>query len=215
MNKLDNIGYYDKRTGDELTEEVVRGVQAEEARKKYTEMYYKLETHPEELTSKEIEDLVKHSSKLKMRNIKEYDLFQEYYTGNKKKLIEAIDNLSDPAYKCFSALVLKYTSTENTLQYKNHVNIVKDKDISRILNISISKWYNIKKELIEFSAIRKVNFDGKTVIKINPTIIGHSMKITKCTYYAFRDQLTQEFGMLKSLYWDKLLVEEFGLKVFE
>ena len=41
------------------------------------------------------------------------------------------------------------------------------------------------------------------------------MRITKCTYYAFRDQLKHEFENLKVLYWDRKLIEEFGVNILE
>jgi len=209
MSKLDNIGYINLKNGEMLTKEIVDSIKNEENKNKCKELFCKLENNPYELTSKEIEEIVKIKNK-KLSIIKEYDFFEEYYTGNKKKLTEAAENLSDSAYKCFNLLILKWTSCENTIQYKNNRNIVKDKDIADVLNISPRKWSNIKKELLGFNAIRKVTFENKQLYKINPLLIGHSMKITKCTYYAFRDYLSSEFDPLKTLYWDKKLTEEFG-----
>ena len=209
MSKLNNYEIYDKENGNEISTEVIKSIQKEEFvnRKKY--LLYMLENKPEKLTSLEIEEGFKYTNK-KLSMIKEYDFFEEYYTGNKKKLVDALKKLSDSTYKCFSVLIASYTSCENTIQFNNNVNIIKDKDFSKILEISLSKWYNIKKELINNKCIRKIDFDNKKLYKINPMIIGHSMKITKATYYAFRDSLIEEFDKLKTIYWDKKLIEEFG-----
>ena len=164
------------------------------------------------MSSVEIEEAVELYSKKNLK-LNEYNFFKEYYTTNKKKLSEALEILSDSAYKCFSKLIANYATSENTIQYDNNINIIKDKDFAKVLNISICKWYSIKKELIENNCIRKVEFDKRVLYKINPTIIGHSMRITKCTYYAFRSELIKEFDEIKRIYWDKKLIEEFGADI--
>jgi len=217
VSKINKLEFSNKETGEILNNgiEIVESIQKEERTKFYRDLFWKFENKPELLSIEEIELAVKVSNNYTLKDIKEFNNFEKHYTGNKVKLKETLEHLTDPAFKCFSSLVVNYTSTENTLQYKNHVNIVKDINIAEVLNISVNKWQRIKKELINISAIRKIKFQGKPIIKINPTIIGHSMKITKCTYYAFRDVLIDEFSKIKKIYWDKMLIEEFGIDIIE
>jgi len=213
MSKIDRLGVFDKDTGEKFDNgiEVFKSVIREEFKNKIIELQFKYNKTPEKINSEEIEELIKYNKTiLNKSKLKEYESFDTYYTANKEKLNSCLDTLSDTAYKCFSKLVVRYTSSANTIQYKNNINIIKDKDIAKVLEITPRRWVDIKKELVAINAIKKIKLNNIAFYKINPTVIGHSMKITKCTYYAFRKELIKEFEPIKALYWDKLLIEEFG-----
>jgi len=215
MSKMDKVEHYDKDTGEELLQDVIESNMKDDFYKKVVHMKYMLENKPEELNTEEIEEAVKTVNGFTINDLKQYESFVSYYTANKDKLNEALDNLSDQAYKCLSILVVRYTSCDNTIQFKNHVNIVKDAKFIDILSLSPSKWSRVKKELIEKGCIRRIKLDKKIIYKINPTVIGHSMRITKCTYYAFRNELAKEFELHKRVYWDKQILEEFGHDILD
>ena len=128
-------------------------------------------------------------------------------------LNKAVWELSSNAFICLNKL-LKYSNARNTLQFFNHKNIERDEDFIEILKISRRTWTSVKKELIEYGAIRKIKFNKNTLYKINPTIIGHAMEIDDITYYAFRDVLSRVFEPIKTLYWDKYILESYGVDIF-
>ena len=86
-SKLNQIEIYNKNTGEELDIEAIESIQREEYLKHKKYLMYNLEHNPKILTSGEIEDAVKLltiSKKKKACMVSEYDLFDKYYTGNKK-----------------------------------------------------------------------------------------------------------------------------------
>lgn len=206
------------RTGNMINEkptDVIKSIKKEDNRNKIMRLKYNFENDPNNLTTEEIEEALRINN-MNVNSLKQYNDFILYYTGNKEKLLYTINVLSDQAFKCFYKLVAKYTSCENTIQFTgNSVNIVKDEKFSEVLEISTSKWSRVKKELVDNHCIRRITFNGNVLYKINPTIIGHSMKITKATYYAFRNQLIEDFEPYKVVYWDKQISEEFGQAVLD
>lgn len=205
------IGCYDLKTGEALEEEDLKKVMNEKNSWYYKNLIYKFYNSAHELDSKDIKIVA--SIINKGLDLKKYEPFDLYSTTNSDLFNKAVNELSETAF-CSFCKMLNFSNSKNTLQFKNNKNIVKDLDFIEILKISRTKWFDVKKELIDYGAIRKVKFDGKNLYKINPSIIGHSMDIDIITYYAFRDILSSMFDPMKTLYWDKQLIESCGSDIF-
>ena len=211
MYLKETIGLYDKIDGSLISDsETMNKLLKEEKEITTKSLIYKFKNTPELLTNEEIKTL----AKIKKKNLESYENYDLYSTHDKELFDKAVNELTDISF-CNFCKLLKYCNAANTLQYKNNVNIVKDTDFMEILKVSRSKWFDIKKELVQYGALRKIKFDGKPLYKVNPSIVGHSMKINLITYYAFRDVLIPKFDKIKILYWDRQLLEECGQAIFD
>ena len=213
--KTTDVLLIDKKTGEILDAEQYEELLKEEMQDEIKQLFWTLKNDPYSLTTDQIKYLIKiTNSKAKDKlNVKIYEPFEYYSTHNMELLNKAVWELSSNAFICLNKL-LKYSNSKNTLQFANHRNIVNDVDFIELLKVSKRTWSNVKKELIEYGAIRKIKFNKNTLYKLNPTIIGHSMEIDEVTYYAFRDVLSKIFEPLKTLYWDKYILECYGMDIF-
>ena len=204
-----------EKTGEMISRELFDKILKEEKQDEIRQLMWTLKNDPYSLSTEEIKRIVnvRNSRALDRVYLKNYEEFESYSTHNKDLVDSAVWNLGEEAFCCFVKL-LKYSNSKNTLQFKNHVNIVTDEDFLSILKISKRKWSTAKKKLIEFGAIRKIKFNKHLMYKINPAIIGHSMEVDVMTYYAFRDVLSNIFDPIKTLYWDKHTLESYGYDIF-
>jgi hypothetical protein len=141
--------------------------------------------------------------------LEEYDSFNDYCVTDTMAMFRLAKILGGEAFR-HAFMLAQFVKGNNTLQTKNNKNLVTDESFAKAFDITVKKWQYIKKELIEHKVIKKLKFDGITMYKLNPLIIGRSMKISPCSYYAFREELKPVMNKFKVLYWDKKLLEEFG-----
>ena len=204
-----------EKTGEMISRELFDKILKEEKQDEIKKLMWTLKNDPYSLSTEEIKRIVsiRNSRAFNRVYLKNYEEFESYSTHNKDLIDSAVWSLGEEAFCCFVKL-LKYSNSKNTLQFKNHVNIVTDEDFLSILKISKRKWSTAKKKLVEFGAIRKIKFNKHLMYKINPAIIGHSMEVDIMTYYAFRDVLSNIFDPIKTLYWDKYILESYGYDIF-
>ena len=204
-----NITVIDNETGEILDNKIINSIISQEKKEEIRNLLIKFQDNKNDLNSDEILTV----SKILYRkglNLDEYDSFESYFTCNTNLMLKTAKELKAITLQVFIKLT-EFSNKSNTIQFNNHKNIVNDTDFAAKLNLDIRKWREIKKELLQYKAIRKLKFDAITMYKINPSLLGHSMKITLCSYYAFRDELKSNLNSLKILYWDKKLIEEFGI----
>jgi hypothetical protein len=205
----------DEKSGQIISNEEYESLLKEERLDEIKHLMWRLKNDPYGLSTTEIKEIIKirNSRVLRKTILKEYESFENYSTHNKDLFNNASWELSDSSLACFCRL-LKFSNSKNTIQFDNHRNISEDTDFIRLLKISKRKWSTVKKELIDYGALRKIKFNKHIMYKINPAIIGHSMEIDVMTYYAFRDVLCNLFEPIKTLYWDKYLLESYGVDIF-
>lgn len=217
MRLKKELSLIDAETGEILEEKILLDLLEEDRKNFYIGIFHKYKNNPYSLTVQEIELLVKViNSKNKAFEIQleKYEVFDNRVTVNIQAFSDTIESLSAGALKSFAKL-LRYTSSSYTLQKDNHRNIVSDKDFYTLLEISERAWRDIKIELINKRAIRKIKFNGTNLYKINPTIVGLGMTITPDVYFAFRDVFVEVFkSQLKIIYWDKKILDAYGSKLF-
>lgn len=182
-------------------------------RKKYLDK--KIQKEPENMTTEEIEELYKAHHKKNIAQDSAYDDFTNFSIHNKEIEEKITKKISSQAWLAFSHLKSGYSSIQNTLQFKNNRNITTNKQICKILDISRSTWNRVKADIEKFNLIRRIKFEGNVIWKVNPLIVGHSMRITATTYYAFRNEIKPTLPPIIGLYWDKKLIEEFGIDIFK
>lgn len=216
MNKLDKIGAYELETGEEISQEILLNLSKEQNSYKIKRILQKAKMNPYSLSVEEIELLDKISSKKGNGGygLEFYESFTERTTTNVERLYELAESMSPSAFIIGSKL-LRYSSSEHTLQYKNHKNLDKDIDFCNILDINNRAWARAKKELEEHGVIRKIKFNKSIIYKINPSIFGFGMKIKDDTYFAFRDVLVKDFSLIKQIYWDKRIIGAYGVKILK
>lgn len=128
---------------------------------------------------------------LQLRYVENLHIFKIKYI--KKGVGMIISNLKEDVLNTISDQSLKVLlifgdnlSYRNIVIYKNGNPIVKDDLISSFLNISISKWYVIKKELLNKKLIM---FNNKTIY-LNPIFIKHYNFVWDiCIFNIFDDYL--------------------------
>lgn len=216
FNKRKDMVIVNDKTGEMISKEEYDEILKEERQVEIVRLMYMLKTNPYSLSTEEIKRIVSIKNSRNVENriyLKKYEEFETYSTHNKELIDFAVWELGEEAFCCLIKL-LKYSNSKNTLQFMNHVNITTDDDFISILKISKRKWSTAKNKLIEYGAIRKIKFNKHIMYKINPAIIGHSMEVDVMTYYAFRDVLSKMFDPLKTLYWDKYMLESYGCDIF-
>lgn len=203
------------KTGEMISKEIYDEILKEERQDEAKYLMWTINRDPYSLTTEEIKRVVNiiNSRAFNKIHLKNYEQFEYYSTHNKELIDKSVWELGEEAFCCLIKL-LKYSNSKNTLQFKNNVNITTDDDFLSILKISKRKWSTAKKKLIEYGAVRKIKFNKHIMYKINPAIIGHSMEVDIMTYYAFRDVLSVIFSPIKTLYWDKYILESYGSDIF-
>lgn len=205
-----------KETGEilevEQTEKIVNDYTTTKWVTKKQRLEKKYMNNPDDMNLEEVEFLLETSNS--EWAVKQYESFELTTTMNREMEYEKCKSISDPAWSAFTLLKSKYTSMTNTLQFKNNRNIVNNKDIANILEISDSTWRRLRKELIKEKLIKQIEFDKKKLWKVNPLIVGHSMKITPDTYYAFRSDIIKTKSTMARLYWDNILKETYGIDIY-
>lgn len=210
MEKVNKIGFYDKKTGENLEKEVVISVLNEDRKLKLKELFYKIDNCPNELSVEQIQTLCS----IMNIDLKYLDNFSSYHIVNDFSMHNLFElNISMKTYYYFGLLTTKYCSSTYTLLFNNNKHIEKDVDISKLLSITKNTWSSIKKELEEFKLIKKINFNNQTYYKVNPLYIRKGKTITESTWFAFRDEIIDSGNLpeIKRIYWDKILEQDYGI----
>jgi hypothetical protein len=210
MSKIDNVGFYNKQNGEDISFEVFNSIQKEENRNKLKTIFNLIDDSPEKLS---LSDVDKYMT-IKGINYTKISKFEEYYISNEILDLELFDKkISMKSFYYFKYLVSKHCSMTYTLQFKNNMNITKDVQVSESLNISVESWRKIKKELIELGLIKIINFEKKKYYKINPCYIGKKKILSPHTYYAFREDLIKYklLDDIQVVWWDKFFEEEYSI----
>ncbi len=208
MSKLDNVGHYDKNTGEELGFEIIECITKEDKKNKWKNIFYNLENNSNKLTLEEIEELLNRENISHIRLNK----FERYHQSNDALDLELFEKgITMKAFYYFKFLVSKHCGTTYTLQFKNNINIINDSQVSESINISVSLWRKIKKELLDLNLIKIINFENKKYYKINPCYVGKKKILSPHTYHAFRDDIIKHklISEIQRLWWDKFMLEEY------
>lgn len=214
MNKLKEIECTNITTGEIIDNEIIESIFKEKHKNNIKNLYYKLDNAPDNMNIEEIRYIAKIEN-ISLDRINSFDSYHIINADFDKLLFEK--NLTPTTYYYFNKLVAYYCSCTYTLQYKNNKNIVKDIDIAEILGIKERAWGYIKSDLIKYNLIKMVNLGKEKAYKINPCYIGKRKIMTPNTYYAFRDDIIKNnlMSSIQILYWDKLLLEDYGVKLEE
>lgn len=214
MSKLDKIGYYNKETGEDISDEIFKSIKIEEDRSEIANIFKIIEENPNNASLMELNKYFK----IKNLNTK-LNTFAQYHILNEEFDLELFEKgISMKAFYYFKKLVSLHCSNTYTLQHKsNHKIINTDIKVSESLNISVDSWRKIKKELIELNLLRIVKFENIKYYKVNPCYIGKKKILSPNTYFAFREDIIQHklLNPLQILWWDKFMLEEFGIKYEE
>lgn len=208
--KLKDIEHYNKYTGEIIEKEKVDEIRKIEWKHKQNRIKTLIEKSPEKLSLEELKEYYL-ANNINFNTIKGFD---KYHRINHKLDLVLMDEykLSQSAYYYFNKIICKYCSNTYSILYNNNRPINNDEKLSKALDISLSYWKKIKKELIKYNLIKKSNLDNKIIYKINPCFVGLSRTITPSTYNAFRDDMIKYelINKYQQIYWDKLLLEEYG-----
>ena len=209
--KLDDFVIRDICTGELVDRKKYLTVMYKERMSKINELYALLEKSPLDLTMEDIKFLEK-NEKVSLDKIPTFD---KYHSTNEDIEKVLIDKLSPKSYIAMRKLIINNCSMAYTLVFENGLRMSKDENIATVLGISIDSWRKMKKELLECNVLRIIDFNKERHYKINPCCIGKKKIMTPNTYYAFRDEILKYHMMtrLQITYWDKVLCEEFGIKL--
>jgi len=156
-----NITVIDNETGEILDNKIINSIISQEKKEEIRNLLIKFQDNKNDLNSDEILTV----SKILYRkglNLDEYDSFESYFTCNTNLMLKTAKELKAITLQVFIKLT-EFSNKSNTIQFNNHKNIVNDTDFAAKLNLDIRKWREIKKELIQYKAIRKLKFDAITI----------------------------------------------------
>jgi len=206
---MNNVEHYSKLTGEELSREQVTSIQKED----YVNNIRRISSLLEDGRDVNLEDLTIYMGVKKIGRTK-IGQFNSYRMVNDNFDIDLFNrNISKNAYYYFNKLVASNCSLTYTLKFKNNTNIKKDLQVADILDISVSSWRKIKKELTGLNLIKMISFEGKKYYKINPCYVGKEKLLTPHTYDAFRTDLIKHSMVTyyQSIWWDKFMLEEYDI----
>jgi len=197
VNKLDNIGYYNKETREELTEEIFQSVKREEYKKKYALLFSRLKNNPLELTIDELEIIrklqgIKQPHKVNLKYAKGF-----YMVSQNEEII----------YKNFNELTVYLLhmcgyrmNKDGLLKYKNGRAIKSFRELRDFYNLSPYKWRMIQRDNNKYNLIKEQPHDNETYLVVNPLYTSSQYEITMYKFMAFHKELKEYLSAIEYLY---------------
>lgn len=211
MVKLNKIGYYNKETGEDIEEDIFKSIKIEDNRAEIANIFRIVEETPNSASLLELNKYFK----IKNLNTK-LNTFSQYHMLNEEFDLELFEKgISMKSFYYFKKIVSLHCSNTYTLQYKsNHKIINTDKKVAESLSISVDLWRKVKKELIGLNLMKVIKFEKVKYYKVNPCYIGKKKLLSPNTYFAFREDIIKHnlLNTLQILWWDKFMLEEFGIE---
>ena len=197
MSKLDRVGYYDKETGEELSDEIFSSIKKEEDKKKYFYLFNKLNSFPLELTTEEFELIrklqgIRNPHKVNLKYVRGYFMVSQ----NEEKIYENLNELT-----VYMLHMCGYRmNKDGLLKYKNGRAIKSFKELREFYNLSHYKWRVIQEEISKFSLIKEQIHDGDTYLVLNPLYTSSQYEITMYKFMAFHRELREYLDPIEYLY---------------
>lgn len=197
MSKIDRIGYYDKKTGDIISDEIYKAIKSESDKIKYKNIFNKLNSNPLDLTLEEFEIIRKlqnkrYPHKVNLKYAKGFFMNSQ----NEECIFEELHELSVYLLHMCGYRMNK----DGLLKYKNGRAIKKMSDLKSYFNFSKYKWSIIKKDIDKYKLIKEQPHDNTTYLVMNPLYTSSQYEITMYKFMAFHKELKDHLDELDYLY---------------
>lgn len=189
MSKLDNIEYFDKKTGEEYNLDVVKSILEEEKQNKINYVKWKIKNNPYEMTIDELE--LYRAIMHKPKNISLRYESGTFFTAC--RIEEAISKNINLDTLGILWLVSGLVNKNGVLIYKgNNKPISSFEKLRELLNIGSTKWNKIKKDIDLYKLIIKISTrDNRNVLVLNPMYSYISTEIGEIRFIAYGDILKE------------------------
>lgn len=209
MSRLDRIGFYDKKTGEELNYEIFNSVNKEEKSNLIRGLYFKLQNKPEELTVDDLILLMKLENRPISPNSIKLDFGDDGYFTCRRD-INLVLELHDYT-KAFLYSISHMITHDGRLKYGNNKIIPSLNKLKEYLNISDGKWNRyIKLDIQKFNIIVKEKIDNTWCLLLNPIFATTTRTLTETMFVAFHKDLKKHLHPLEYMYLKKFYGIEIG-----
>ena len=203
MSKLDRVGYYDKETGEELSDEIFSSINKEEKNNIVKELYFFLKTDPSKLN---LDDLIILLKLEKRPSTSPYEIKLDfgdngYFTCRRD--LNLVLELHDYT-KAFLYSISHMITHDGRLKYGNNRIIPNLNNMKKYLKISDGTWNRcVKPDIDKFKIIKKERIENKWCLLLNPIYATTTRKLSETMFIAFHTELKLYLHPIEYLYLKK------------
>jgi len=200
MRKMDNVGYYNKKTGEPIEENIVNSIKDEDRRRYITKLFYTLKNNPRDLTIDNMNELRRLA---KLKDTIKLDFKKDAYFTVKNSF-EFIRELSIHSRGVIYTIGHMITH-DGRLKYKNNHLVANFENLREYLNVSKKVWSTyVKPDIDKYNIIVKEKVNNKWCLLINPLFAVKDRTVTETMFIAFYESLEQYLHPIDFLYLKKL-----------
>lgn len=203
MSKIDNVGYYDKRTGEDLSKNIIDSIKKEEYANKIKQLCIIRKNDPEKLSLDDLIILMKLEKRptVSASEIKLNFEDDGYFTCRRD--LNLVLNLHIYT-KAFLYSISHMITHDGRLKYGNNKIISSISELKTYINLSNGQWNrHIKPDIEKYNIIKKEKIDNKWCLLLNPIYATTTRKITETMFIAFHEELKSYLHPLEYLYLKK------------
>jgi len=205
--KIDSVGYYDLKTGKELTKEIVEAIKREDNKNYIRSLFTKYESDINKMTLGEVSDIRKIIKKeqLRYQGNKER-VYLKYANGFYMVAMNAEDTLKELSLDTngFLHLLAFNINKSGVVIYKGNNKRVKSfEKLRNLIGISDGVWRKIKREIDKFDIVRKETIKGETYLLLNPKYSATSYEVTEYKFLVFNHYFKQNLDEIDYIYLTK------------
>jgi len=205
--KIDSVGYYDLKTGKELTKEIVEAIKREDNKNYIKGLFSKYEADVNKMSLEEVADIRRVIKKEQLRYQRDKNkVYLKYRDGFYMVAMNAEDTLKELSLDTngFLHLLAFNINKSGIVIYKGNNKRVKSfEKLKEILNISDRVWRRVKKEIDRFDIVRKETIKGEVYLLLNPKYSATSYEVTEYKFLVFNQYFRENLDEIDYIYLTK------------